>query len=72
MSDEALQLIDYHAARALEELERAECTSTDAERSSHMELSRLHLYQAGWLRAAHVGPTSECLPHGVRLWSETL
>lgn len=72
MSDKALQLIDYHAARALEELERAECTTTDAERSSHMELSRLHLCQAGSLRAAHVGPAVEGLPRGVRLWSETL
>lgn len=53
VSDNALQMIDYHAVRAIEELERAECTKTDVERSSHMELSRLHLCQAGWLRAAH-------------------
>jgi hypothetical protein len=50
-----LQLIDYHSARAIEELDRAQSTQADAERSSHMELCRLHLYQAGWLRAAQDG-----------------
>lgn len=50
MSDNLSLLIDYHAVRAVEELERAEGTKADAERSAHMELSRLHLCKAGWLR----------------------
>ena len=42
--------IEYHATRALEELECAECARIDAGREPHMELSRLHLNQAGLLR----------------------
>lgn len=52
MGSKASQLIDYHAARAVEELDRANQTALEAVRHSHMELSRLHLYQADWLRAA--------------------
>lgn len=52
MSKNASQLIDYHAARALEELGKANQAALERVRESHMELSRLHLYQASWLRAA--------------------
>jgi hypothetical protein len=54
MGNNVLQLIDYHASRALEELDRAHRSSEDSVRGAHMELGRLHLYQAGWLRAAGV------------------
>lgn len=43
--------INYHAARAVEELEQAERTCIDVERRAHMELSRLHL-KAGQFRTS--------------------
>lgn len=52
MGGKASQLIDYHAARAIEELDSAGQAALEAARQAHMELGRLHLYQAGWLRAA--------------------
>jgi hypothetical protein len=54
MGTQVLQLIDYHAARAIEEVDKAESTELDTVRSAHMELGRLHLFQAGWLRAANI------------------
>lgn len=57
MSDAFLQSrIDYHAARAIEEIERAERTFREVERNSHFELSRLHLDQAGRLVASQSAP----------------
>lgn len=41
--------IDYHAARAFEEIECAERTTLSVERDSHRELGKLH---AGHLVAA--------------------
>lgn len=52
MGRDAMQMIDYHASRAIEELDKANQAGVDAVRDSHLELSRLHLYQASWLRAA--------------------
>ncbi|MDP1911036.1 MAG: hypothetical protein Q8K85_22265 [Hyphomicrobium sp.] len=52
MGKNASQLIDYHAARAIEQLDKANQTAVETVRHSHLELSRLHLYQASWLRAA--------------------
>lgn len=52
MGKNASQLIDYHVARAIEEIDKANQTAIEAVRHSHQELSRLHLYQASWLRAA--------------------
>ena len=47
MDTETPNLMTYHAARSLEELEIAESATVQVVRQSHMELSRLHLDQAG-------------------------
>ena len=47
-----VSLINYHASRATEELEKATSTSLGAARDSHMALSQLHLHHAGRLRGA--------------------
>ena len=47
--------IDYHAARAMEELERAEAAASDISRRTHMELSGLHLRRAAQLQAVRKG-----------------
>lgn len=54
--------IEYHAARAIEELECSECARIDAERGAHMELSRLHLNQAGRLRMTEPTGASPDMP----------
>lgn len=56
MGENASQLIDYHAARAIEELDWANQTTMEAVCHSHMELSRLHRYRASWLRTAFTEP----------------
>jgi hypothetical protein len=52
MDTETPILMIYHAARSLEELEIAEAATVQVVRQSHMELSRLHLNQAGMLRGS--------------------
>jgi hypothetical protein len=59
--------IEYHAARAIEELECSERARIDAERRSHMELSRLHLSQAGRLRTAQAKSSAHKMPPSVVL-----
>ena len=49
MPDPLQAQIDYHAARAMEELGNAESSSLTAARNFRFELSRLHLDQAGRL-----------------------
>ena len=51
VSDNAMQMIDYHAARAIEELECAKAASGQLSRRSHLDLSALHLRRAARLSA---------------------
>ena len=55
------QQIDYHSARAIEEHDSAEQALLDVERRPHMELSRLHLYQAERLRGTQPDASSSAM-----------
>ena len=56
VSDNAMRMIDYHAARALEELECAKAASGEPSRRSHLNLSALHLRRAARLCAGYGKP----------------
>ena len=51
MSSDVQQQINYHSERAVQELSLADAAHVDAARDTHLELSRLHLNTAVWLRS---------------------
>ena len=59
--------IDYHSARALEELDCAERSRQDEERRLHMKLSRLHLIKAEWLRSERLSVSDDGAPRSMVL-----
>ena len=58
MPDNAMQMIEYHSARAVEELELAEIAHSDPGRRAHMELCHLHLSRAARLKALSLAEPS--------------
>ena len=56
MSDDAIRMIDYHAARAVEELQCAKAGWDESSRYAHLELSALHLRRAAALCADYRKP----------------